>query len=300
MNADETLLTPTSAPGVSDDVVLDAVLNTPTNCNDSVVDIGRAALSGSDDTTSVVHEDVVTSGNSDVNGLLGKTGQVVSGAVSLTVGRNSSDSLGGVVGAGLVHGSVGVIRLLHGLVVLEPVVRPEVPTTIAALVASRAGAVNKLLLRHDDHSVALNGPGGLDSLDGGESPARTARSLILDGGAVASIAMVVGGGEVRDINVRNGLSEVGLGHVLKTKETFLLLNSPVREQVVAGSVGGVGVGVGALDVLFDSSVVLLTEVELLNGGVHLVIGGDVAHEVVIDLLHHGGGSESSETGDGGE
>ena len=70
MNADETLLTPTSAPGVSDDVVLDAVLNTPTDCNDSVVDIGRAALSGSDDTTSVVHEDVVTGGDGNFYGLI--------------------------------------------------------------------------------------------------------------------------------------------------------------------------------------------------------------------------------------
>ena len=61
------------------------------------------------------------------------------------------------------------------------------------------------MLRHNDLGVALNDPGRLDRLDGRESPARTARGLILNGSAVTGIAVVISGREVRDIDVRDGL-----------------------------------------------------------------------------------------------
>ena len=64
-------------------------------------------------------------------GFAGLTSQVVVSALGLTVRRNGGNSLGGVVLAGLVHTLVGVIRLQHGLVGCEPVVRPEVPATAA-------------------------------------------------------------------------------------------------------------------------------------------------------------------------
>lgn len=69
-DADVARLTPAGAPGVADDVVLSAVFFTPTDGSDSVVNVGRAAVSGGDDTTRIVHEDVIASGNSDVDGLL--------------------------------------------------------------------------------------------------------------------------------------------------------------------------------------------------------------------------------------
>ena len=131
-----------------------------------MVDISGAARSCGDDTARVEHEHVVTGGNSDVNRLLGKTSQVVVSALGLTIGRNGGNSLGGVVLAGLVHSLVGVIRLQHGLVGCEPIVRPEVPATVATKVTSGARAVNELLLRHDDLGVALNDPSRLDRLDG--------------------------------------------------------------------------------------------------------------------------------------
>ena len=190
------MLSPASAPGVPDDVVLNAVLLTPTDSNDSVVDISGASLCGSDDARRITLEDVVACSDGDVEGLFCELGQVGTRALCLSVGRNGSDAFSGIILAGSVLGSVRVVRLLHGLVGLEPVVGPEVPTTVAAFVTSGAGAVNELLLRHDSEGVALNCPSGLDSRDGRESPARTAISLELHGGAFALGTPVVGSGDV--------------------------------------------------------------------------------------------------------
>ena len=171
LHPDETVLTPARAPGVSHDVVLNTVVLAPADGDDGVVDGGRAAVGDSDNTGLVLSEDVVAGGNSNVDGLLGETGQVVGGAIGLTVGGNVGDSLAFIVLAIAVLGSVGVVRLGHSLAVLEPVVGPEVPATVATFVTSGAGAVNELLLGHDDKVVAGNFPGGLDGLNGGESPA---------------------------------------------------------------------------------------------------------------------------------
>jgi len=55
---------------------------------------------------------------------------------------------------------------------------------------------------------------------------------------------------------------------------------------VRGPVGFVCVCVCGLDEFVEGSEKRLAEGELLDCGVHLVVRGDVAHEVVVDLVHH--------------
>jgi len=121
-NADKAFLSPAGAPGVPDDVVLNSVLLTPTDCNNSVVNRGGTTLGGSDNTRRVTLENVVAGSDGDVDRLFGKLSQVCTHALHLAVGGNAGNAFGGGILAGSVLSSVRVIRLLHGLVFLEPVV----------------------------------------------------------------------------------------------------------------------------------------------------------------------------------
>ena len=82
--------------------------------------------------------------------------------------------------------------------------------------------------------------------------------------------------------------------MIETKELVLLLGSPVGELSVGSSVGGNGEALSFRR--GHPRQVLLAEAELLNSCIHLVEGGDVAHEVVVDLLHHSGRGNGSEGG----
>ena len=131
-----------------------------------MVNVGGALVVPRDDTTRVVHEDLVASGDSDVNGRLVERLEVLVLTLGLGVAGDLGNTLLGVVLAVSTDTSVSVVGLLHGVVSLEPVVGPEVPATRAALVACRAGAINELLLGHDDFLVASDHPGRLNGLDG--------------------------------------------------------------------------------------------------------------------------------------
>jgi len=56
----------------------------------------------------------------------------------------------------------------------------DLQTTIATFIAILTGAVNELLLRKFEEFVRQNGMGAFHGSDGGESPAGTAASLILN------------------------------------------------------------------------------------------------------------------------
>ena len=92
--------TPALAPKVAYDVVLDAVcVDSPTDSDESVVDLLAAAIVGSDDTAGVVSEDVVAGGDNDVDELLSETSKVVCGTAGLAVGGNVGDAISLVVDA---------------------------------------------------------------------------------------------------------------------------------------------------------------------------------------------------------
>jgi len=130
---DVAIKTPACAPRVTDDVVLDSVVNTPADCDDSVIDCSWASISSGDDTAAVVPECVVTSSNGNVDWLLLETAQVLSFSSCASVRRHFSHALAFIISAcsfsaGFTR-SVGVVRFKHHLVGLEPVISPEVPAT---------------------------------------------------------------------------------------------------------------------------------------------------------------------------
>jgi len=111
-----------------------------------VVNGSRAASRRRDDSTSVGLEYSVTGGKCDIDGLILESVEVGCGAFDLSVALNSGYAIVCIVSASLLHGTVAVASLTHGVVTLEPVVGPEVPATRTAQVTSTASAVNKLLL----------------------------------------------------------------------------------------------------------------------------------------------------------
>jgi len=170
-NLDVSVDTPGWTPGVLDEDVVSSVIGTVTNSEDTVIELGTA--SGGDDTTGVSLENGLVGLDGNGDWVLGDGGEHL-GLVTLldiSVGLDVTLTLGGLVLALSLSGSVLVVRLEHewGLLdVLEGVVHE---TTVAAHVTEGAGAVNKLLL-----GVGLEGSGGeehstLDGTGGGESPA---------------------------------------------------------------------------------------------------------------------------------
>ena len=116
-DTDIAVLTPASAPRIAHDVVLGAVLLTPADGDDSMVDLLGAAVSLSDDSTAIAVEDIIASSDSDVDRLLLETLKVLSGTISSAIPRDESDSLALIIIACSL-GSLG--RARHICVVILP------------------------------------------------------------------------------------------------------------------------------------------------------------------------------------
>jgi len=173
--SDVSRFSPGGSPGVSDDVVVLSVLGSPSDGNDTVVELGSASGSGNN-TTSVVLEWSLVGLNSNrdwsvlegsLEGGGGSNLNVsVSGGGNNTVGRfgrraGSSDSES--------SGGIGVVRLEHlwgGLGVFESVVHKS---TIASTVLGGAG--NQLLLRKRKEGSGSDLMVSLKSSGGREGPA---------------------------------------------------------------------------------------------------------------------------------
>jgi len=232
-----------------------------------VVELGTA-VSGVEDTTGVHLESHLIGLNGDrdgglVNGSL-KLGDGVGGDVGVGSNLDLLERLGALAGTGLARaGGIRVVRLKLlrvGLKVLEGVV---LPATLAA-VGGRVARDN-LLLGKGEELTGLEEVGTLKSAGGGESPAGTALSLVLDGvngtlGSPVDLSRVLG--VIEDDNV---LGLVGLD--LGTEELLVLLMGPGRHVVVANSEGGL-LGVDLLDLSILDSELLKSELVLLGGTVH--------------------------------
>lgn len=174
-NADVAVLTPASAPRVTDNpVLLAGVADTPTDHVDGVIDAGGAAV-GVKDTTLVLHEVVVASGDSNRDRVLLKLSLPLSGGPALldagvALGLNASVSNLAAT-ACTFFGSVGIFVFGNHTVGVSIIVESiGHETTIAAIVAS-GSAVNKLLLREVLILSGLDIVEGLELRDGSESPA---------------------------------------------------------------------------------------------------------------------------------
>ena len=275
-------LTPGSAPRVLDEEVLLTVLSAIADGEDTVVKLGSAGGT-SDDTTGVALEghSVGLDGNRD--GLLGNGGLegssgsvggdiVVGGDGNLTTGFH-----GLVAGSGNARsGGVRIGGLLNqggGLGILESVVHQ---TTIAARVDG--GALDELFLGEGDKVASGNEVSTLQRSGGGEGPAGTALSLVLDGGDgtlgdPVDLIGEVGGGEVLD----------GVGLLLVS---FVAVHgSSLLRGVVSELVNTDGPGVSVLGVVLVDELEVLGEVVesvvvLASGGILSVVLGNESEESV--------------------
>lgn len=308
------MVTPAGTPGVLDEEEVLSVEGSVSDGEDTVVEVGSA--SSGDDTTGVSLEGVLVglNGNGDWSFSEGSLhlGDRVGWDVSES--RDGTNTLGFGVSAGSSasrSGGVWVVRLEHEWVssgdVLESVVHES---TIATVVLGGAG--NELLLREGFEGSGGNGISTFDGTGGGESPAGTALSLVLDWGNGVSGSPVDGGLEVGFIEF---LDVLLLRDLISVKFFHLSIGS-VREVVVSESVGLVS-RVPGLNLSVSGDEVFFSEHELSNGSVGFSVFRDVGHEFVVligesivseefdvrwGFVHEGSsgkGSSGSESSDGG-
>ena len=292
--------TPRWAPGVLDEEVVLTILSTVADGENTVVKLGTAGGAG-DDTTSVALEghSVGLNGNRDGllgnGGLEGSTGFVRGDIVEAGNGDGTTLLHGLVASAGSASSGGVRVGVLSdhggGLGVLESVVHEA---TIAARVG--LGALDELFLGEGNKGAGGKEVSTLHGTGGGESPAGTALSLVLDGGDGTLGSPVDGVGEVLGGELLDG---VGLLHVsLVAIHGSSLFGSVVSELVDTDSPG---VAVGRV-VLFNELEVLREVVEsvlvLAMGGVLSVVLSNESEESVL-----GGGDGlvlAEEVGDVGE
>ena len=218
----------------------------------------------------------------DGDGLLGNGGLELRDGVGgdVGIGVNEVGLLGGIRAAAAGDAGARGVRIVSlGLIggLLEVLESGVLPATLATVGDGVAG--NDLLLGHGDELTGVDGVGALEGGDGGESPAGTAASLVLDGvdgtlGPPVDLS-IVGLGELNNVLLRA---------LAATHDGGELLGGPGGELVVGKHVRSI-LGV----VLVDEGVLLgeelHAEVVLLGGGerkavlVHVSLEAGV-HEVL--------------------
>jgi len=249
-------LTPAGAPGVLDDPVVLAAGSAITNGENSVVELGAASIL--EHTRLVELKLGLVSLNGDADGLLGDSGNQLSLVVLGNIGIRGNghsvvSSLGSLASVGA-SGGVGVVRLGGESSVGDGVGEGVVhKTTLAAVVALGDRAVNKLLLREGNKVASGNGVGTLDRSSRGERPARTALSLVLDGGDGIVVTPVNSAGI--DLGEGDLIARAGGVHGAKVSSSPLLTRH-VSELVDAQVIG--------VDTLGKLGVVLVDELNVLG------------------------------------
>lgn len=260
LDADVSTLTPGVTPRVLDLPVVNTVVSTVTDQQDTVVKV-LAALAG-EDTRLVQLEGGLVGLDGDRDGLLSngrhQSVDAVRSDVGVGLGGGTSDvgvtSL--LAGAGLLGGTRGVrILVLSGntTVLLDEGEGIIHPATVAASIGTSDVARNQLLLREGEQVAILVVVSTLKSTSGGERPAGTALALVLHGGDGTLGDPVNGRRQSRD--VLGGFvhtAVVGTAQVRSAGTTNLdgiheLREGQVSELVQAKLVGVLGVGVVGLD-----------------------------------------------------
>jgi len=183
LHSDVSLLSPGGSPGVLDLPVVGGTISAITNNQNTVVE-GSAAGGRGQNTSGVELEDGLVGldgdgDGSDVGG--GEESGLIAGRDINILGDGDTglgDGLAGSIGGGVGIGGLSGESLL-GDGVLEGVVHQ---TTRAPVVSVGLRAVNQLLLGEGDEASLGDEPSSFHGTGGGERPARTALSLVLDGG----------------------------------------------------------------------------------------------------------------------
>jgi len=293
---DVSLVSPSSSPGVSDDVVVLSVLGSVSDSGDGVVE-GGSALGRVEDSSSVHLEDsgVGLNGHGHGSGSDGSLELVDGLGLNLGVGLDVNLSLGGGGLAALGSGSVGVVRLELLSVLLGVGEGVGLPSTVASV--GSGVAVDELLLGEGEELSGLDEVVSLDGGGGREGPAGSALSLVLHGVDGSLGSPVDGVGEVLGVE-DGGLGELKGGGGLVSEESLVLEVGHGGELVVSDGEGVLG-GVDLLDLLVLLGELLESEVVLLGGSEGESELGDVLDEVLVSLSGDGLLAEVVES-EGGE
>jgi len=276
---DEAGCTPACAPGVTYNPVGSGGARVVSNSDDGVVSGGGAC--SRQDTGFVGLEAIAGSVDGDSNGLSidsGHHGGVVS--TDGSVSRSVDFPIGGIVFAGTVCTSVRVSGFEFGragLEVSESFVSPTSVTTVAFCVA-----VNLLLSGESQELVSLDAVTSLGGLSGSERPARTALSLILDGGGAATSPILGSTELLSGDNVLFGVV-VRLRLLAGTEHLLVFSLGAVGQVVVSSDVSRLKIGVVSEDVRVSLEPSGETDTEFLSGVVALAVVSNELHELKLLL-----------------
>jgi len=172
--------TPTGTPRVLDNESISSLDVVITDSKDGMIDSGTAQLL--DDTSSVELEDELVGLDANRNGLVNDGSlqlvNIVGGDV--VVARVDGEGLGSIMGALLVFTSIRIVSFSFDTVLGSISHGINGPATTTSEIFS--DAINEVLFREGDELGAVDVVQTFKSTSGGESPARTARSLVLNGG----------------------------------------------------------------------------------------------------------------------
>ena len=269
-----------------------------TNDDDSVIQLRTTVVTGLDDSRRVELEGGGAGVESDSKRLLHSLSLHVSHVGGdLAVGRDFTLGLVGIViastFASAVSREVRIVGIVHVTLVLVEVPRVVHPATLATpctvvlaevgfvLGVSGKSTIDDLLLR-DAHrgGVLLLSEGTLESCVGGEGPARTTATLILNWGHEAVSEMI---DTMGILNAESGTSTVveagglGLSGSLVEVDQFTVLfgsqvTSPVHLHLESCRVRGASCAVDTIDLVGVVMVDLLSHDEVLDSlGVLVVL-----------------------------
>jgi len=250
--------TPAGSPRVLDDPVGLSSLNTPSNSQHTVVQLGSRAVGVRVDSRSVELEGGLRSVDGDGGGShVDRVLQVGLGSLlDVLVGLQGGSRVGLVVSAGSVLSSVGIGGFGIDTSVLDDVFHGlSHQTTVASLVSVGSRAVNQVLLRETNQRLARDEVASLSRSSGGEGPARTALALILDSsdGSLGSPVEAGGqsliggdeglsssGGLALDSEVELSVFSVGkISHLVHSQGNSVLLGIPFIDVFLVGLEDGV-------------------------------------------------------------
>jgi len=175
LEADVAILTVGGAPRVLYLVVLNAVLNAVADSENTVVEVGAAAIGGADDTALVALEDALVGLDGNGDGALGDLGleglRALGGHIDEGLNFNLAESLVGLAASELAQPAlVGVVRFGFDGVGLGPL-EGLVHDAAHAAQVSVVSAADELLLREGEELASGDEVSALHGTSGGERPA---------------------------------------------------------------------------------------------------------------------------------
>lgn len=283
LDPEEPVVTPGGSPRVLDVPEVNSVLSSISSGQDGVIDVLSGCAAVSDLVNSSL---VVLEARDDLEGNRNGTSVVepLSQLNLITFGdvvgseSNVSNSDLRSVNALSVLSSVGVGHVgLNSSGVPDVLKGVRRKSSVASVIVEITGAVDELLLREGDvSSLSEDVPVGLHGSNGGEGPARSARSLIFDGGDDTEVRPLVVAG--------NGLElEFLLDFVLIGGRAFLRLHQSLLGELLEGHIGEV---VDALSPRVLSHVVISDADQSFAEDFESIVGlGCVGRVIfVVDLL----------------